>query len=172
MMYGFSDLKDLDSTTLRDRVDPYYLELNAAYVDINNLVKGLDLRIGRQVVPWGAADKFNPVSNLNSLDLSDPLQFGRALANNMIRIDYTPLGDLTFTGVVVPVFRPAQLPRTAPLALLDPLRPPPINDPVVADALDQGRQIYVTNRPGCDDQLRRTLPECNPLTVSASVLTP
>lgn len=173
MMFGFSDIKDLDSTTLRDRVDPYYFELNAAYIDINNLVKGLDLRIGRQVVPWGAADKFNPVSNLNTLDLSDPLQFGRALANNMIRVDYTPLGDLTFTAVVVPIFRPAQLPRTAPLALLDPLRPPPIAEVDTARALDEGRQIYRVTNPAClNDQLARLQPQCNPLTVQADVLQP
>ncbi|MCS6913824.1 MAG: DUF1302 family protein [Myxococcales bacterium] len=173
MMFGFSDLRDLDSSTLRDRVDPYYLELHAAYVDINHLLPGLDLRIGRQVVPWGAADKFNPVSNLNTLDLSDPLQFGRALANNMIRADYqVPLLDVTLTAVVVPVFRPAQLPRTAPIALLDPLRPPPISDELVARAIDDGRQIYLVDRPECQDALRRMLPACNPLTVDVSVLQP
>jgi hypothetical protein len=172
MMFGFSDLKDLDSTTLRDRIDPYYFELNAAYIDINNLVKGLDLRIGRQVVPWGAADKFNPVSNLNTLDLSDPLQFGRALANNMIRADYTPISDLSFTAVFVPVFRPAQLPRTAPLALLDPLRPPPIAEVDTAQALDDGRQIYRVTNPACADQLMRLQPQCNPLAVDAIVLQP
>ena len=172
MMFGFSDLKDLDSTTLRDRVDPYYFELNAAYIDINNLVKGLDLRIGRQVVPWGAADKFNPVSNLNTLDLSDPLQFGRALANNMIRADYTPFGDLTFTAVFVPVFRPAQLPRTAPLALVDPLRPPPIAETATVAALDEGRQIYRVTNPACMDQLMRLQPQCNPLAVDVSLLQP
>jgi hypothetical protein len=141
--YGFSDLRDLDSSTLRDRVDPYFFEFHAAYVDISNVVKGLDLRIGRQVVPWGAADKFNPVSNLNTLDLSDPLMFGRALANNMVRIDYSPIPDLSFTAVVIPTFRPAQLPRTAPLALLDPLRPPPLGDPALIEIIDQDRNLLL-----------------------------
>lgn len=141
LLYGFSDLKDLDSTTLRDRVDPYYLEVHAAYLDVTDILPHLDLRIGRQVVPWGAADKFNPVSNLNTLDLSDPLLFGRALANNMVRLDYNPVGDLIFTAVVVPVFRPAQLPRTAPIALLDPLRPAPVSEQGVRAAIDQDRLL-------------------------------
>jgi hypothetical protein len=107
-LYGFSDIRDIDSTTLRDRVDPYYLEVHAAFIDINNLfgdvIPRFDLRIGRQTVPWGAADKFNPIANVNTLDLSDPLQFGRMLANNMIRADWNPIGDLTFTAVLIPIF--------------------------------------------------------------------
>ena len=124
--WGFSDLSSIDSSTLRPFVDPFYFEFHAAYIDINNLfgsaIPRFDLRIGRQVVPWGSADKFNPIANVNTLDLSDPLMFGRALANNMVRADWNPIGDLNITAVLVPVFRPAQLPRTAPIALLDPLR--------------------------------------------------
>ena len=52
---GFSDLSDIDSTTLRNRVDPYYLEVHAAFIDVNNLfgdvIPRFDLRIGRQTVP-------------------------------------------------------------------------------------------------------------------------
>jgi hypothetical protein len=59
MLYGFSDLRDIDSATLRDRVDPYYLEVHAAYIDVYNLfgdvIPRFDLRLGRQTVPWGAA---------------------------------------------------------------------------------------------------------------------
>ena len=46
---------------------------------------------------WGTGDKFNPTNNLNTLDLSDPLLFGKALANNMIRADWNPWGDLILT---------------------------------------------------------------------------
>ncbi len=157
-LYGFSDLKDLDSTTLRERVDPYYLEVHGAYIDINNLLPHVDLRIGRQVVPWGAADKFNPVSNINTLDLSDPLLFGKALANNMIKLDWNPFGDLIFTAVAVPIFRPAQLPRSAPVALLDPLRPAPVTDQAVRAAIDAERAM-VYNGGGS-------------LTINAQVLQP
>lgn len=173
MLYGFSDLKDIDSVTLRDRVDPYYLEVHAAFIDIYSLfgdaIPRFDLRIGRQTVPWGAADKFNPISNLNTLDLSDSLQFGRALANNMVRADWNPVGDLTFTAVLVPVFRPAQLPRSAPLALLDPLRPAPLANQGIRAALDQERGIYV---PVVDPATGLLLPAGRTLTVQADVTAP
>ena len=173
LLFGFSDLSDIDSTTLRNRVDPYYLEVHAAFIDINNLfgdvIPRFDLRIGRQTVPWGAADKFNPISNLNTLDLSDPLQFGRALANNMIRADWNPVGDLTFTAVLVPVFRPAQLPRTAPVALLDPLRPAPVANQGIRSALDDERAIYV---PLYDPVTGTYLPSGRTLTITADVLAP
>lgn len=173
MLYGFSDLRDIDSTTLRDRVDPYYLEVHAAYIDVYNLfgdvIPRFDLRLGRQTVPWGAADKFNPISNLNTLDLSDPLLFGRALANNMIRADWNPIGDLQMTAVLVPVFRPAQLPRTAPFALLDPLRPAPLLDQGVRAALDNERAVYV---PVKDPVTGVLLPAGRTLTVEADVLAP
>jgi len=173
MLYGFSDLRDIDSATLRDRVDPYYLEVHAAYIDVLNLfgdvIPRFDLRLGRQTVPWGAADKFNPISNLNTLDLSDPLLFGRALANNMIRVDWNPVGDLQFQAVLVPVFRPAQLPRTAPFALLDPLRPAPVLDQGVRAALDNERAVYV---PVKDPVTGVLLPAGRTLTVQADVLAP
>src|SRR5262245_51102577 len=54
--YGYSDLNDIESTTLRERIDPYYLEAHAAYVDVYRILPRLDLRIGRQVVTWGTAD--------------------------------------------------------------------------------------------------------------------
>jgi hypothetical protein len=126
--YGYSDVSDIDAATLHERVDPYRLEAHAAYVDVYRILPRLDLRIGRQVVVWGTADKFNPTNNLNSLDLSDPLLFGKALANQMIRLDYNPWGDIILTAVWVPIFRPAQLPRTAPLAVTDKTRPAPIQD--------------------------------------------
>lgn len=173
MMFGFSDLRDIDSTTLRDRVDPYYIEVHGAYIDIYNLfgsvIPRFDLRIGRQTVAWGAADKFNPISNLNTLDLSDNLMFGRQLANNMIRADWNPVGDLNFTAVLVPVFRPAQLPRSAPIALLDPLRPAPLADQGVRDALDRERQIYI---PTYDPVTGMLVPTGRTLTIETSILTP
>jgi hypothetical protein len=134
--WGYSDVNDLDSATLRERVDPFRVDSYAAYVDIYNLFKGFDVRIGRQVVHWGAADKFNPTNNLNSLDYSDPLLFGRALGNQMIRVDYNPWRDLIFTVVWVPIFRPAQLPRWSTIALTDPSRPPPVQEDSIRDTLN------------------------------------
>lgn len=139
--YGYSDVRDIDSETLRERVDPYRLEANAAYLDIYRILPGLDLRIGRQVVVWGTGDKFNPTSNLSTLDLSDPLLFGKSIGNQMVRLDYNPRGDLIFTAVWVPIFRPSQLPRTAPLGVTEPDRPAPVQDQRVRDQLTTLRAI-------------------------------
>jgi hypothetical protein len=133
--YGYSDVNDLQSDTLHERVDPYRLEAHAAYIDIYKILPHLDLRIGRQIVTWGTADKFSPTNNVNTLDLSDPLLFGKAIANDMIRVDWNPWRDLIITAVWVPIFRPAQLPRTAPLALTDPTRPAPVQENGIRDNL-------------------------------------
>ena len=171
--WGFSDLSSIDSSTLRPYVDPFYFEFHAAYIDINNLfgsaIPRFDLRIGRQVVPWGSADKFNPIANVNTLDLSDPLMFGRALANNMVRADWNPVGDLNITAVLVPVFRPAQLPRTAPIALLDPLRPAPVLNQGIRAALDGERTLYV---PRVDPNTGALIPTGRTLTIEAAPLAP
>ena len=84
---------------------------------------------------WGTGDKFNPTNNVNTLDLSDPLLFGKAIANNMIRADWNPWGDLIVTAVWVPIFRPAQLPRTAPLAVTTPNRPAPVQEEYIRSTL-------------------------------------
>ena len=135
--YGYSDVNDIDAAPLHEKVDPYRLEAHAAYIDVYHLIPKVDLRIGRQVVNWGTADKFNPTNNLNTLDLSDPLLFGRALANNMIRADFNPWRDLILTVVWVPIFRPAQLPRTAPLAVTEAQRPPPVQEDDIRAQLGQ-----------------------------------
>jgi hypothetical protein len=140
--YGYSDVRDIDSLTLHERVDPFRLEAHAAYIDIYKILPRLDLRIGRQVVAWGTGDKFNPTSNLNTLDLSDPLLFGRAIANEMIRLDYNPWRDLIITAVWVPIFRPAQLPRTAPLAVTDLQRPAPVQEDGIRLGLQQLANLY------------------------------
>jgi hypothetical protein len=140
--YGFSDVNNIDMTTMRENVDPYRIDAYAAYIDVYKILPHLDLRIGRQVVVWGTADKFNPTNNLNSLDLSDPLLFGRALANQMIRLDFNPYKDLIITAVWVPIFRPAQLPRTAPYALTEPDRPPPVQEDYIRNGLGFFQTLY------------------------------
>src|SRR6476620_1613911 len=140
--YGYSDGNDLDAATLHERVDPYRLEAHAAYLDVYRLLPRLDLRIGRQVVVWGTADKFNPTNVINTLDLSDPLLFGKAIANDMIRLDYNPVGDMIITAVWVPLFRPAQLPRTAPLALTQVNRPAPVQEAGIRQLLGIDATLY------------------------------
>jgi len=107
----------LDDLSNRLVIDPLYVNAYAAYVDLYKVAPGLDLRLGRQVTTWGTADKFNPTNNLNPLDFEDPLRFGEGISNDMVRADWNPRGDFIVTMVWVPLFRPARLPRTAPLGL-------------------------------------------------------
>ena len=59
-------------------VDPYNLEIREAYVQLYGfLTKNLDLKVGKQRIAWGTADKLNPTDNLNPYDLEDVLDFGR-----------------------------------------------------------------------------------------------
>ena len=109
---SFADLSQFDKT------QPYSIEAQSLYIEAKDLfTKGLDLRIGNQVVAWGVGDQFNPTNNLNADDLRDPLLFGRQLGNFMVKADYWLTDDLSFSGVLVPIFRPALLPRSAALGV-------------------------------------------------------
>ena len=108
---GFSEDTDFAGLTQRANVSPWFIESTAVYVEALDILPGLDLRVGRQIVQWGAADMFNPTNNLNSLNLEDPLKFGEVRANQMIRLDWGIGDNFIFTGVWVPVFEPALLPE-------------------------------------------------------------
>lgn len=116
----------LADLTLRSGMDPWRIECDAAYVDIRDILPGLDARIGRQIVQWGSADLFNPTSLLNADDLEDRTLFREPIASEMIRLDYTYLperegwlSEISLTFVWVPIFRPAQLPGSAMLPIRD-----------------------------------------------------
>ena len=112
------EIETVADMTRRDTLEPFYLQAHAMYVEATDLFfDGLDLRIGQQLIQWGMADQFNPTNNLNSTDLEDILLFGEQQANLAIRADYNPWDSLVMSGVLVPIFRPALTPRTAPLAL-------------------------------------------------------
>lgn len=111
-LQGISALSDYT------QIQPYRLEPQALYLEGKDLlVKGLDLRIGQQIVSWGVGDQFNPTNNLNADDLRDPLLFGRQQANFMVKLDYWVTKSLSLSGVLVPIFKPALLPRSAALGV-------------------------------------------------------
>jgi len=110
--FGFSDVKTSADLMARqkDKVQPWNMVLREAYLDLYGfLLPDLDIRIGRQRIAWGTADKLNPTDNLNPYDLEDIWDFGRHLGSNAIKASYY-LGDYTLTGVYIPVFIPAVLP--------------------------------------------------------------
>jgi hypothetical protein len=120
---GISDL------TSRERVDPYRLKAHSLYVEATDLgLTGLDLRVGQQQVLWGKGDQFNPTNNLNANDLEDVLLFGERLSNLMARVDYNFLEAWTVSGVLVPIFKPAVLPNSAPLGIAAADRIPYVSD--------------------------------------------
>jgi hypothetical protein len=121
----------LEQLADRSLIEAFHIEAHALYVEARDLLPGLDLRVGNQKVLWGVGDQFNPTNMLNPLDLQDPLLFGDRIANNMIRVDWTPpVGNQSWSlsGVVVPVFRPAQLPETASLGVAKTERLPFVSD--------------------------------------------
>ena len=116
---GISDLQRQQ----KDRVYPWALEIREAYADLYDfLVPGLDLRLGRQVIAWGTADKINPTSNLSPYDYEDFFDFGAKLGVNALRAIYTR-DPWSLEVDVVPVFTPATLPPAEWSGAMMPLAP-------------------------------------------------
>lgn len=115
---GFSsDISSVGDLYRIDKVEPYWFQVQSLYIDARSIFfDGLDLRVGQQVVSWGVGDQFNPTNTLNSDDLRDPLLFGKQQGNFMVKADYWLSDEWSFSGVMVPVFQPALLPRSAVLA--------------------------------------------------------
>ncbi len=92
-------------------IDPYNLEVREAYVQLYGfLSKKLDVKIGRQRITWGTADKLNPTDNLNPYDLEDILDFGRHRGSDAISFDYYFNSEFSLQGAFIPFFQPANMP--------------------------------------------------------------
>ncbi len=118
VLYGYAaDVEHLSDLTRREKLDPYRFDVHSLYVQVKDVfIEGLDLRLGQQLVMWGVGDQFNPTNNLNADDLEDPLKFGDQLGNVMAKLDYWVDETWSLSGVLVPIFRPAALPRSGQLA--------------------------------------------------------
>lgn len=92
---------------------PFRVEAHDLYVFAQDLFPGFDLRIGQQKAMFGVGDQFNPTNTINANDYEDVLLFGDQQGNLMVRMDYSPRWNISLTGILVPVFKPALLPRTA-----------------------------------------------------------
>lgn len=91
-------------------VAPVVLDLREAYFELNGFIfDNIDLKVGRQRIAWGTADKLNVVDNVNPLDLSDPWDFGRHLGSDGAQINVYA-GGMQITGLAVAQFTPAVLP--------------------------------------------------------------
>lgn len=126
VFFGVAQAKELDDLATQQMLTPFHLESDAAYIALNDVLPNLDIKIGRQTLVWGTADKFNPTNNINADDLEDRPLFTEPIGNQMVVVDYAPLADkLWFQGVYVPIFYPALLPPSAAAALKDPQAPVP-----------------------------------------------
>ena len=91
--------------------DPWNLELRQAYVTVYGLINGkLDLTLGKQIMSWGTADKFNPTNNLNPYDFEDVLDFGRKRGILAAKADFYINNDNYIEAVFVPFFKPVGMP--------------------------------------------------------------
>lgn len=103
---SLSDLVSCEPTT------PYELLLWEAYAEVYGFgFEPIDLKIGRQRIAWGTADRLNPTDNLNPLDLSDPFNFGERLPSDALSFSYNLTERYTLTGIYLFSFKPALLPR-------------------------------------------------------------
>ncbi|MCX4242902.1 DUF1302 family protein [Paraliomyxa miuraensis] len=142
VFFGVAQAKELDDLATRQMLEPFHIESDAAYVALNDVLPNLDIKVGRQTLVWGTADKFNPTNNINPDDLEDRPLFTEPIANQMIVVDYAPLADkLWFQGVYVPIFYPALLPPSAAAALKDPQAPVPYANQSDLDKLGELQQL-------------------------------
>ncbi|MEO0162516.1 MAG: hypothetical protein ABIL39_05570 [candidate division WOR-3 bacterium] len=124
---NFVNLEDLSK---KEKIAPFEIDIREGYIDIQKFpVENVDLRIGRQRIAWGTADKINPTDNLNPLDLEDIWDFGRHLSSNGVKIDgYIKGFNLSY--VFIPRFTPALLPPNGLHTSSSNITPPPGINPV------------------------------------------
>lgn len=145
---GVSQVSTLNDLSSQRMLTPFHIESDAAYVAIIDALPGLDIKIGRQIVVWGTADKFNPTNNINADDLEDRPLFTEPIANQMMVVDFSPWQDkLWFQGVYVPLFFPALLPTSASYALADPQTP--VN---FANSTERDKLAYLQNFISANEQ--------------------
>lgn len=148
VLMGVSMARELDDLATQTMTQRFHMESDAAYIALTDIAPGLDIKLGRQIVVWGTADKFNPTNNINPDDLEDRPLFTEPIANQMAVVDYAPLGDkLYMQGVYVPLFFPALLPPSAALGLRDPFAEAPYANQTEQDKLTYLQETYLPKNP-------------------------
>lgn len=150
VLMGTNTSRELDDLASQVYIQRFHLESDAAYVALTDLAPGLDIKVGRQIVVWGTADKFNPTNNINADDLEDRPLFTEPIANQMLVVDYAPLRDrdkLFFQGVYVPLFFPALLPPSAAAGLKDPYAEAPFVNAAEIAKITYLQEDYLPKNP-------------------------
>ncbi len=108
---GGAGVQTVSGLYSKDQINPWNLDLREAYAEVNGfLAENLDLKIGRQRIAWGTADKFNPTDNINPYDFEDLFDFGRHQGSEAINLIMHFGEQSSLQGVYVPFFRPSNLP--------------------------------------------------------------
>jgi len=118
----FYDLPRVSSlSSLEDISAEYPTELSVweAFVDVYGFLhKNIDLRIGKQRIAWGTADRLNPTDNLNPDDFSDLVNFAEKVPTWAVKANVY-LGTFTFTSVWLPSLTPVLMPRGGTSLFID-----------------------------------------------------
>jgi hypothetical protein len=91
--------------------------LREAYLDLT--LEKIDLRLGKQIIAWGRADRINPTDNLTPRDFTllvpeiDDERFGSLAARASYYFSHT-----SFTGIWLPDFAPNRIPLPSSSALV------------------------------------------------------
>jgi hypothetical protein len=109
--YDFPTANSLRGLEDLDQQYPTDLSVWEAYADLYSfLLDNFDLRIGKQRLAWGTADKLNPTDNLNPDDFSDLLNLAEKIPTWAIK-GSAYLGDFTLIAVWLPGLEPVLLAR-------------------------------------------------------------
>lgn len=95
---------------LGDHRDPKQARLLEAYTNV--YLGSVDVRVGKQIIPWGRADALSPTDNLTPKDFTllsardeEERRFGRpGVKTNYYR------GDYTISLIWLPIFNPSEIP--------------------------------------------------------------
>ena len=147
--YGLKDRDDFTEQTL-DNMESE-AQLWEAYVE-GRPFKGLDLRLGRQIVVWGTSENIRVTDVINPLDLREMGMVdieGLRLPTAMARADYT-MGYWTITGLAIPEVRPALQPPFGGMYYPSQIQLPDDHPPVDSmDNMEYGASI-AGHLPGWD----------------------
>ena len=110
-LYGRTGVISLQG--LSDPGAAYHVDatLWEAWFGLYDLVEGLEIKVGKQRIAWGTADKLNPTDNLNPYDLSDIFDMWEHTPTLAVKISYTLNDYFGFDVIWEPAAKPALLPR-------------------------------------------------------------
>jgi hypothetical protein len=111
--YDFSAVSDASGLNDSSQSSPWDILLWEVYVDIYGLgFDWFDLRIGKQRIAWGTADRLNPTDNLNPNDFTDYMNFGEKVPSWALKADFSIIEErLKLTTIFLPNVVPVLLPR-------------------------------------------------------------